>query len=207
MEDNRTPRLLISFVLDNSCTVRADRLQALGEAFAKFGEAVAENTDLEWELMTFGGLQPVITKSFEDKALKAITPNGFPLLGRTVGAAADRLLARAAELKAAGHAVHRPWLLLLSDGFSSDSLEEIALRLDGLERGGEIMCLPFKLSPKLTTDRMQYLDRNKHMIEIKQGGLDGFFAFMLRMIGQRESLAADMGIKFAKTDFEGWAEL
>jgi hypothetical protein len=36
---------------------------------------------------------------------------------------------------------------------------------------------------------------------------DGFFAFVNRMIEQRASLEAGVGIKFAKTDFEGWAEL
>ena len=208
MEDNKSPRLLISFVMDNSCTVTPDRLQALTAAFSAFGAGVRENASLEWEWITFDGFAPAVIKAFDSTEAAAVSPDRFPLLGRAAMTAVDRLSARVAALKEQGCTVHRPWLFLLSDGFSVDSSEEAALRLDSMERNGELLYLPFKMSQKLTTDRLQYLDRNKHMIEIRQeGGLEGFFAFVTRMVEQRATLPADVGIKFAKPDFEGWAEL
>ena len=206
MEENKNPRLLISFVLDNGCTVGEERLQALQTAFADFAAATA-NADLEWELISFGGFEPTVIKSFESRELTAIVPNRFPLLGRAAMTAVDRLTARVAALKAEGGKVHRPWLFMLSDGFTVDSMEEVTARLEGMERSGELLYLPFKTSPKLSTDRLQYLDRSKHMIEIKPDKLADFFAFVTRMIEQRAALAPETGIKFAKSDFEGWAEL
>ncbi len=205
MEENKTPRLLISFVVDNSCTVSAERLQAVNEAFAAF--AAGAGAGVEWELISFDGFQPAVLKSFEQSELAPIVPERFPLLGRAAMTAVDRLNARIEALKAAGQGTHRPWLFILSDGFTVDSLEEVAARLDGMERTGALLYLPFKLSHRLATDRMQSLDRNKHMIEIKENGLESFFAFVSRMIEQRASLPVDVGVKFAKTDFEGWAEL
>lgn len=206
MEENKNPRLLISFVLDNGCTVSAERLQALGEAFTGFAAATA-NAEIEWELIAFNGFEPAVLKSFESGEPTPAVPDRFPLLGRAVMTAVDRITARVAALKAAGQGTHRPWLFLLSDGFTVDSMEEVTARLESMERAGELMYLPFKLSPRLSTDRLQYLDRSKHMIEIKEGGLAGFFAFVTRMIEQRATLPAEVGVKFAKTDFEGWAEL
>lgn len=207
MEDNKNSRLLISFVLDNGITVPEERLQALTGAFAAFAEAQRENSGLEFELIAYDGFAPTVVKSFEQTAPDAVKAARFPLLGRATMTAVDRLISRVEALKAEGVTVHRPWVFLLSDGYTVDSMEEVANRLDGLERSGDLLYLPFKLSPTLMTDRLQYLDRSKHMIEIKEGGMDGFFAFVNRMIEQRASLEAGVGIKFVKTDFEGWAEL
>lgn len=209
MEENKSiaPRLLVSFVLDNSTSVEPERLQQMTEQFRGFAAATAENADLEWELITFCDFAPTVLKSFTEKEITAPAPNGFPLLGRATKVALERLNARVEELRAAGVTVYRPWIFLLSDGFTMDNMTVSAARLDGMERSGEVLYLPFKFSPTLKTERLQALDRNKHMIEIKEGRLDGFFDFVMRMIEQRAALAPDVGIKFAKTDFEGWAEL
>ena len=202
-----TPKLLISFVVDNSASVDTAHLQDVVQAFEGFAAQAAENKDLEWELITFGDFTPTVIKAFDAEASVAIAQKGFPLLARATAFAVDRVQARAAALNEAGCPTHRPWVFLLSDGFTADNMAEIAARLDSMERGGQVMYLPFKLRRKLYTERLQALDRNKHMIEIKEGGLQGFFDFLWRMIEQRATLASDVGIKFAKSDFEGWAEL
>lgn len=209
MEENKNsnPRLLITFVMDNSASVSAERLQMMQDAFAAFAAATSENSDLEWELITFDGFAPKVIKAFEEKALQQISPNGFPLLGRATMLALDRLVLRQETLRAAEVPVHRPWIFLLSDGFTMGNMTEAASRLDSMEREGQVIYLPFKLNEKLSTERLQALDRNKHMIEIKEGKIQAFFDFVSRMISQRAALAPEVGMKFAKTDFEGWAEL
>lgn len=209
MEENKSsnPRLLITFVMDNSASVSAERLHVMQDAFGAFAAATAENSDLEWELITFDGFSPKVVKAFEAKELQPVAPNGFPLLGRATMVALDRLGLRLEALRAAEVAVHRPWIFLLSDGFTMDTMTEVSSRLDSMEREGRVIYLPFKLTEKLSTERLQALDRNKHMIEIKEGKIQAFFDFVARMISQRAALAPEVGMKFAKTDFEGWAEL
>ena len=203
----RTPRLLISFVADNSASVNGERLGALMGAFRRFAQTTAESGNPEWELLTFDTIEPAVVKSFDDAQVAPVSAERFPLLGRAALTAAKRLTARVAQLRAAGEEVYRPWMFLLSDGFTVDNMSEAATTLDTMEKNGELLYLPFKLSAKLATERLQCLDRNKHMIEIKEDGIEGFFDFVRRMIEQRAALAPDVGIKFAKTDFEGWAVL
>ena len=204
--DNKMPCLLISFVLDNGPSMTAERLNALTEAFARFNES-EKTVRLEWELLSFDAFSPTVNKSFGSDEIKGVAANRFPLLGRTVLAAAERLTARARALREAGEELYRPWMFMLSDGFTVDDMTEATARLEAMEKGGELLYLPFKLTPKLFTERLQCLDRNKHIVQILQGQLDGFFDFVQRMIEQRGALSPDVGIKFAKTDFEGWAVL
>ena len=203
----KAARLLISFVADNSASMKSDRLRTLMGAFRQFAQKVADQSNLEWELLTFDTFSPAVVKSFESGELLPVSAGRFPLLGRAALTAADRLSARVKALRDAGETVYRPWMFLLSDGFTMDNMDEAAARLDRMEQSGELLYLPFKLSPKLATERLQILDRNKHMIEIKEGQIESLFSFVLRMIEQRATLAPDVGIKFAKSDFEGWAVL
>ena len=208
MEENiKTPHLLISFVLDNSAQMDSEYLGALMNGFRAFAEQTAQNANLEWELLTFDTFAPMVVKSFEGNEVAPVAADRFPLLGRAAMAATERLTARVEALHTQGEEVYRPWMFLLSGGFTMDDMEAVAAKLDGMERSGEVLYLPFKCAPKLYTERLQCLDRNKHMIEICRGQVDGFFAFLHRMIEQRAALAPDVGVKFTKTDFEGWAVL
>lgn len=203
----KAPHLLISFVMDNSACVAGERLGEMMGAFRAF----AARTDLacvpEWELLTFDAFAPTVVKGFEDKEIAPVSARRFPLLGRAVRCAADRLMTRVKTLKEAGEEVYRPWMFILSGGFTADAMETATAMLDRLEKGGELLYLPFKLTEALKTERLQCLDRHKHMIEIKVGQIGGLFTFIENMIGQRAALAPDVSVKFSKNDFEGWAVL
>ncbi|MBE6702991.1 MAG: hypothetical protein E7585_06235 [Ruminococcaceae bacterium] len=201
----KTPKLLLSFVVDNSASVKGERLGELMRAFRAFATEAPDF--LEWELLTFDTFAPAVIKNFTAPDIAPVSAGRFPLLGRAIMTAADRLDARAKALREAGERVYRPWMFVLSDGFTVDAMEEVCARLERMEKAEELLYLPFKLSSQLTTERLQCMDRGKHMIEIVAGGVDGFFAFVKGMIDQRATLAPDAKVKFSKNDFEGWAVL
>ena len=207
MEENmvKTPKLLLSFVVDNSASVPGEKLGELMRAFRAFGSELP--AFLEWELLTFDTLTPAVVKRFDSAEIAPVSANRFPLLGRAVQLAADRTEARCRALQEAGETVYRPWIFLLSGGFTADAMEEVTARLDAMEKKDELLYLPFKLTERLATERLQCMDRSKHMIEILPEGVEGFFAFVKGMIAQREALPPETGVRFSKTDFEGWAVL
>lgn len=207
MEENivKTPKLLLSFVVDNSVSVPGEKLGELMRAFRAFGNELPDF--LEWELLTFDALTPTVVKRFDSAEIAPVPANRFPLLGRAAQLAADRTEARRRALLEAGETVYRPWIFLLSGGFTADAMEEVTARLDAMEKKEELLYLPFKLTAKLATERLQCMDRSKHMIEILPQGVEGFFAFVKGMIAQREALPPETGVRFSKTDFEGWAVL
>ena len=197
----------VSFVLDNSASVSKEKLSALMGGFRRILAEGEKYHGMEWELISFDGFVPTVTKSFDTQEILPVRAGRMPLLGRTMQSAAARLVARAEELKKEGKTPYRPWLFVLSDGFTFDDPAVVAAELDAWEKGGNILYLPFRLSQKLYNDRMQALDRVKHMITVKEGGVESFFAFFADLLNRRAEAGGEGALKFRKNDFEGWAEL
>ncbi len=189
---------LVSFVLDNSAALPTEKLAALMDGFARLA---AENIPaLEWELICLDGFEPAVAKGFAHSQLSPIGEGGLPLISRAVRCAAERLEQRAAQLQSA----HLPWLILLCAGFS---LDDPAAAIADLEARGTVVYLPFKLTPTLVTEGMRAADRVKHMITVKDDGINGFFAFLGELLSRRAQADGEGGLKLRKKDFEGWGEL
>lgn len=206
-EQNQSPVLLLTFVADNSASMQGEKLSELMPAFRDFAATMSHNSEVEFELILFDTFAPTVAKAFDSPEVRPVSGGKLPLLGRAIDMAGTRLFEREAALTAAGKPVYRPWMFILSDGMALDAVEESVNRLDSAERAGKLMYLPFRLSTKLLSERLHYLDRTKHMIEIIPGHIADFFAFVARMADLRRTLPTDAPMKFSKTDFEGWAVL
>ena len=198
---------LVSFVLDNSASVSKEKLSALMAGFRRLAAERDKHPALEWELLCFNGFAPSVIKSFDAAEIQPVRAGRMPLLGRAMQGAASRLAARVTALKKEGKSLYRPWLFVLSDGFTFDEPAVVATTLDEWEKGGKMLYMPFKLSATLYNERMQAMDRVKHMITVKEGGIDGFFAFFDTLLTRRAEPGAQGALKFSKNDFEGWALL
>lgn len=190
---------LAGFVLDNSASLPREKLAALMGGFRRLAAQTVPDV-LEWELLTFDGFSPCVVKSFGDKEIAPVRAGRMPLLTRAIEQAAERLVARAEALKCE----HLPWLIVLCTGFAFDDPATVVTKL---EEDKKVVYLPFKLSPTLHTARMQAMDRVKHMITIKEDGIDGFFHFFNELLSRRAQASELGGLKFRKNDFEGWGEL
>lgn len=206
-ESVKKPKLLLSFVMDNGVSVSGETLGALMSGFRTFFAGNAENENLETELICYDTFAPRVVKSFASPEVLPVKGGKFPLFARATDLALDRLFARDAEWKEKGEETARPWLFLLSDGMTLDETEPVVARMDAAEREGRLMVLPFRLSPKPLSGRMQSLDRTKHMIEILEGHIPDFFGFVTEKLRARDEAPAGGAVRFAKNDFEGWALL
>ena len=206
-ENNVTPKLLLSFVVDNSISMREGKMAELMPAFREFAAMMEACPHVEFELILFDQFAPTVAKEFASAEVQPVTAGKLPLLGRAIDLAADRIEARTAELAAAAVPVFRPWMFILSDGMTFDAMEESTDRLDLAEREGKPLYLPFRLSKEIYSERLQYLDRTKHMVEILSGHIGDFFDFAAKMAQLRGTMPSDATVKFSKSDFEGWAVL
>ena len=198
---------LVSFVLDNSASVSKEKLSALMGGFRRLAAEGEKYPGMEWELICYDGFAPAVIKSFHSAEILPVRAGRMPLLERAMQSAAARLVARAEELEKEGKEPYRPWLFVLSDGFTFDDPAAVATELDTWEKAGKILYLPFRLSQKLYNERMQALDRVKHMITVKEGGIESFFGFFAELLARRAQAGEEGALKFRKNDFEGWAEL
>lgn len=198
---------LVSFVLDNSASVSREKLSALMGGFRRLAADAEKYPMLQWELLVYDTFTPFVVKSFDTSVLAGVRAGRTPLLGRAMQSAAARLMARAAQLEGEGKSLYRPWLFVLCDGFCLDEPCVQATALDTLEKQGKLVYLPFKLSKALYNEQMQAMDRVKHMIGVKEGGIEHFFDFFDTLLSRRNDTGGEVAWKLEKNDFEGWAEL
>lgn len=198
---------LVSFVLDNSASVSKEKLSALMSGFRRLAAEKGKYPSMEWELLSLDGFAPAVIKTFDRDEILPVRAGRMPLLGRAMQTAAANLVARAAALEKEGKTPFRPWLFVISDGFTFDEPALVATTLDAWEKEGKILYMPFRLSPKLYNERMQAMDRVKHMITVKEGGIESFFTFFTDLLARRTEAGGEGALKFRKNDFEGWAEL
>ena len=192
---------LVSFVLDNSASVSKEKLSALMGGFRRLATAAAQYPELEWELLSFDGFAPAVIKSFDSAEILPVRAGRMPLLGRAMQTAAQRLSARAEALEKDGKTPYRPWLFVLSDGFTFDEPAVVAGMLDAWEKEGKMLYLPFRISERLYNDSMQAMDRVKHMIAVKEGGIESFFNFFTALLARRTEAGHEGALKFSKNDF------
>ncbi len=201
------PCQLVSFVLDNSASCTREKMAALMGGFRRLAAETAQGEGVQWELCCYDTFAPAVVKSFDDTEIAPVSMGRMPLLSRAVTTASERLFARAEQMRAAGAVLTRPWLFVLCDGFAFDDTSALAAHLGEMEKGAQVLYLPFKLRPTLMSERLDVLDRTKRMIEITEGGIEGFFAFVGTLLRRRAALAPEEGLALSKSDFEGWAVL
>ena len=197
-------RFLLSIVLDNGVRVSDDRLSSL---MGGLRQLLVPREGVESELIVYDGLAPLVAKSFDSDQILPVSGGRFPLLARAAELALDRLEARKKALFDEGVPLYRPLLFLLTDGFCIDSTDELSARLEAAERAGLLTYLPFCLSEAPLCERVADIDRIKRMPRLLQGGTEGLFAFLSALIERRLAAPIEEGLKFSKSDFEGWAVL
>jgi uncharacterized protein YegL len=202
-----TPCQLMSFVLCNGAACTREKLAALMGGFRRFAAETAATEDVQWELCCYDTFVPAVVKSFDDTEITPVAMGRMPLVSRALGMAQERLESRAAQMRAAGAVLTRPWLFLLSDGFALDDTAEIAARLSEAERGADLLYLPFKLFSIPMSECLDVLDRTKRMIGIQEESVEQFFSFVGTLLQRRAALAPEEGVALSKSDFEGWAVL
>lgn len=203
-EEKKAPKLLLSFVLDNSTALSKEQLEQLMLAFRAFETSMAAHSATELELIVFDTFTPRVAKAFEGGETARVPRGKMPLLSRSIELCAARIRARIAALNAEGVPYYRPWMFVLSGGLTLEPTEKAALLIDSAERAGEFLCLPFLLSADMC-DNLKDLERIKHMICVDEAHYTDLFAFVCRMVERREATDLGTGVKFDRSDFEGWA--
>ncbi|HXG10622.1 MAG TPA: VWA domain-containing protein [Gemmataceae bacterium] len=133
--DNPEPRCPCVLLLDNSKSMRGERIQALNDGLIAYRDELLKDPlasqRVETAIVTFGGkaaqvIQDFVTvDAFPPPLLQA---DGLTLMGEGINLALDLLEMRKAQYKAHGVAYYRPWLFLITDGEPQGEPPEVVQR-------------------------------------------------------------------------------
>jgi uncharacterized protein YegL len=140
---NRTPRVPVLLLLDVSRSMEGEPLEQLNSALELFVKEVSKNQEASQaaDICVLSFADDVQEEHpfapIENFRLPALAIRGGTKLGQAVLAALDAIEERQEVYRQARLTTFKPWLFILSDGETFDSLTEARERIEALERDPE----------------------------------------------------------------------
>ena len=144
LAENPDPRCPVILLLDTSSSMTGAKIAALNGASPVFVRATLADhlasRRVEVAVVTFDSAVTVAqdfttVDQFEPPLL---TAQGTTAMGAGIEKALDLLEARKAVYRAAGTSYYRPWVLMLTDGAPTDSVDRAARRVHEWEEMGKV---------------------------------------------------------------------
>ena len=202
--------LQIGILVDNSPSMSASKLKTLQEGLEKLlseFSSYMEQGELQIMIVAYDRFEPRIYKGLADTSmLEDIVPNRFPLLGRSLSFLAEKMKA---ELEKSSQSLHTPWIVVLSNGISLDSIRDSHPTLKQIKAKFNLRYLPFLTTREKIHTRaveQEQFENKKPMIILDQK-LDLFFRWLKEDIRNRLETPLNERVKSDKKLLEGWTIL
>lgn len=210
---NISTKLLIGFVIDNSSSMKGERIDALKDSLKSFVDEMSAGDlrrDVEYEVVAFEDLSsPKVLKKFIDEEfnINSLVAGKIPLLDKAISQCVLDIEERENELKTQGVKLYKPWLIVISDGQSFDETNQSANRIDIKKNATGLLFLPFNLSTEDLNPKLKPLEEQKRFVKIGQNKTDAFIKWLIDFVVARLTTPADKPVGIDKKSFEGWAIL
>ena len=142
--DNPEPRCPVVLLLDRSYSMSGAKIDALNEGLRQFAEELSADSlamkRVEVAIVTFGPVETAtdFTPAAEFQPPR-LTADGNTPMGEAVMRAVDLVQHRKGQYRAAGVDFYRPWLFLITDGASTDSISQARDRIAEGEKAKQFM--------------------------------------------------------------------
>lgn len=203
-------RLYISILIDNSPSMDKAKLASILNGFeTMFAVFEQEQTSglLHIQMMSFDNFQPRIAKRREELTYStSIEPGGFPLMGRALDVIAKDLID---VLSNETQAIHTPWLIVISNGLTLDSIQKSHVGLKALKAKFNLRYLPFLTTREKVASRQietEQFEAKKPMV-ILDKKMDLFFNWLSEDIKNRINTPPHERVTSDKKLLEGWTIL
>lgn len=202
--------LNIGVVIDNSPSMSKEKTEALEfgfqSIFEEFKNEIAEKT-LQITVVAFDRFSPRIIKDYDESSFNStIEANRFPLVGRSLTVLANHMLERLQKSQSENHT---PWLIVMSNGLSLDSIRASHSALTAIKQKFNLRYLPFLTTREKIATRsleLEQFDNKKPMVILDQR-IDMFFIWLKEDIRNRLSTPISERVTSDKKLLEGWTIL
>ena len=129
-------KLILNFVIDNSASMKGDKILKLKNALQKFDNeliSLSLSDKIEYSITLFKGFNSTIYKTYENKLnLDQFYAGGIPFVNDALINGISNLLKRIETLNKASIETYKPWTILLLNGENYDNLVALQSQLQDL---------------------------------------------------------------------------
>lgn len=216
--DNPTPRLPVALVLDASSSMRRDdKIGQLNKGIQAFVDSILSDDvarfAVELSVISFGKDKEVnqliefASIDSQEKQLRQLrlTAYGNTPMGGAVNKAIDVLETRKQQYKESGVEYYQPWLVLLTDGQPTDSIEIASKRSEELTSKKKLSFYSVAIGDGANLQTLSRFCSKRSPLRLKGLNFTEFFEWLSQSTKTTSQSAIDDVIKLP--DVSGWAEV
>ncbi len=207
--EERKAKLLISIALDNSASMKGEKMNKLKQAVFAFNDRLAGEgllDRIEFSATVFSGFHCVVAKSFEESTIikEKFFAGGIPFLDLSIGKSIEKLKERIEYCDTENFSYYKPWLIVLSNGENFGDIGNSVAQITKLASEGKISYFPFALSDREFDNSLYALKKLKKFITIKDSMYDRLFNWIFDIAKKRVETPIDRSFGIDANSYDGW---
>ena len=188
---NPTSRVPVCLVLDTSGSMSVNSaIDELNNGVQMFFDAVKSDElarySAEITIVTFGGIASTILdfNMIDKQTPPPLRANGRTPMGEAVNIALDLLEERKEKYKTAGIDYYQPWLVLMTDGEPTDSIDSAAKRCCDLINEKKLTIFPIGIGNQADMDVLRNFSPKRDPLKLKGMNFKEFFEWLGKSVNR-----------------------
>ncbi len=211
--ENPTPRVPICLVLDVSGSMSGKPIEELQEGVRMFFDAIREDDVAQYAaeiaIVTFGGIARKALDFFaiNRQEVPAMYADGMTPMGEAIDLALDLLEARKMEYRNAGVDYYQPWMVLMTDGAPTDSIDSAARRINELVKAKKLTVFPIAIGDAANTIELERLSPNRPPLKLKGLNFGEFFLWLSRSVSRVSQSTPGESVTLDTDGIKAWGQV
>lgn len=207
---NPTPRVPVCLCLDVSGSMQGTPIDELARGVELFFEAVkgdeVARSSVEVAVVTFGPSRLVLDFGPIDKqTVPSLVAAGDTPMGTAVLLALDALERRKTEYRGAGVDYFQPWLVLMTDGQPSDSIDAAAARTAGLVGARKLTVFPIGIGSSADLTTLERFSPGRSPLRMQGLRFADFFQWLSKSVARVSQSVPGQSVPLPAPS--GWAQV
>lgn len=211
--NNPTPRVPVCLCLDTSSSMAGAPIEELNTGVNLFFEAIQGDEvakySAEIAVVTFGETVNKVIDfgSITRQQVPHMQASGSTPMGSAVGLALDLLEARKKEYSSAGIDYYQPWLVLMTDGQPTDSIDSAVQRTVHLLEAKKLTIFPIGIGPGADMAVLARFSPKRTPLRLKGLEFRTFFAWLSKSVSRVSQSIPGEAVPLDEKGLKGWAQL
>ena len=209
MAEEKKAKLLISISMDNSASMKGEKIDKLKKALFAFNERLESEgllDRIEFSTTIFSGFNCVVAKQFEETSLvkEKFFAGGMPFVDLSVMKSIEKISERTCQLDKNHIPYYKPWLIVLSNGENFGDVNNSVDSIKSMASNGKLTYFPFALSDREFDSSLNLLRKLKKFITIKDTMYNELFNWIFTIAKKRVETPLEQSFGIDANSYDGW---
>ena len=207
--EEKQAKLLISIALDNSASMKGDKMDKLRQAVFAFNDRLVREglvDQIEFSTIVFSGFNCVVAKPFEETSIvkEKFFAGGIPFVDLSIAKSIEKIKERIECYDEKNISYYKPWLIVLSNGENFGDVNISAELITRMASEGRLTYFPFALSDREFDNSLYPLRKLKKFITIKNTMYESLFNWIFELARKRVKTPIDQSFGIDPSSYDGW---